>query len=101
MVYPISIMKYQQLITPSFSSMILFISISLILKMNHQIQAHTFLEVGLFFTLVFIVLAIVEVQQSKFISKQDKWFWTLGFLFTGLIAGIAYMLYGRKRVIGK
>ncbi|MBK7762491.1 MAG: hypothetical protein IPI46_03860 [Bacteroidetes bacterium] len=94
-------MKFQSLIPPSFYAMVLFLGIGIFLKWNDQLQANTFLNVGYFFVLVFMILTVIEVNRSKYIDKQDKLFWTLGLIFMCLFAGMAYMLYGRKRVLGK
>ncbi len=49
--------------------------------------------------LVFIFLGLMEIYGSKAINKNEKFMWTIGFVFMTLIAGIAYLIVGRKRVL--
>jgi uncharacterized membrane protein HdeD (DUF308 family) len=47
---------------------------------------------------VFIITAILEVSRSSKISRNEKTMWIMGFLFFTVIAGLLYLLMGRKRV---
>lgn len=49
---------------------------------------------------VFVLTSLFEVHSSTNIRSSEKTMWTIGLLFTGLIAGLAYLLMGRKRVLG-
>jgi type IV secretory pathway component VirB8 len=51
---------------------------------------------------VFVVSALTEVWRSVRINKNEKIMWTIAFIFMGFlgaIAGIVYLLLGRKRIV--
>jgi type IV secretory pathway component VirB8 len=51
---------------------------------------------------VFVVSALSEVWRSERIDKNEKIMWTIAFVFMGFlgaIAGIVYLLLGRKRTV--
>ena len=55
------------------------------------------LILAVFFWLVFVVSSIIEVRRSQ-IPNSEKWMWTLAFIFFSGLAGLIYLLIGRKRI---
>jgi len=69
------------------------------LKMTHAENADTWLTAGFIVTLVFVATAIYEVRQSERVNNTEKMLWTLAFIFFSGIAGLVYLLFGRKRMV--
>jgi predicted membrane channel-forming protein YqfA (hemolysin III family) len=84
-----------------------FISLALSLvgafmKILHLPGAEQLLMVGVVSNGVFVVSALTEVWRSVRIDKNEKIMWTIAFVFMGFlgaVAGIVYLLLGRKRVV--
>jgi predicted membrane channel-forming protein YqfA (hemolysin III family) len=84
-----------------------FISLALslvgaLMKILHLPGAEQLLMVGVVSNGVFVVSALTEVWRSVRIDKNEKIMWTIAFVFMGFlgaIAGIVYLLLGRKRVV--
>jgi predicted membrane channel-forming protein YqfA (hemolysin III family) len=84
-----------------------FISLVLVLagafmKILHLPGAEQLLIVGMVTNGVFVVAALSEVWRSERIDKNEKIMWTIAFIFMGFLgtmAGIVYLLLGRKRVV--
>ncbi len=68
------------------------------LKITHLEGAETLLIVSVIATLIFIVTAIYEVRTSIRIGNTEKTMWTLAFIFFSGIAGLIYLINGRKRI---
>ena len=83
-----------------------FISLALslvgaLMKILHLPGAEQLLMVVVVSNGVFVVSALTEVWRSVRIDKNEKIMWTIAFVFMGFlgaIAGIVYLLLGRKRV---
>ncbi len=84
-----------------------FISLALslvgaLMKILHLPGAEQLLMVGVVSNGVFVVSALTEVWRSVRIDKNEKIMWTIAFVvmgFLGAVAGIVYLLLGRKRVV--
>jgi predicted membrane channel-forming protein YqfA (hemolysin III family) len=84
-----------------------FISLALslvgaLMKILHLPGAEQLLMVGVVSNGVFVVSALTEVWRSVKINKNEKIMWTIAFIFMGFlgaIAGIVYLLLGRKRIV--
>jgi predicted membrane channel-forming protein YqfA (hemolysin III family) len=84
-----------------------FISLALslvgaLMKILHLPGADQLLMIGLVSNGVFVVSALTEVWRSVRIDKNEKIMWTIAFVFMGFlgaVAGIVYLLLGRKRVV--
>jgi predicted membrane channel-forming protein YqfA (hemolysin III family) len=94
-------MNLGKIVTWSF-----FISLSMslvgaLMKILHLPGADQLLIIGMVSNGVFVVSALSEVWRSERIDKNEKIMWTIAFVFMGFlgaIAGIVYLLMGRKRV---
>lgn len=92
-------MKLGTIVTASFFISFILIIIGGYLKINHSEGATKWLSVGIIVSIVFIVTAIYEVRSSKRIDNMEKTMWTLAFIFFSSIAGLIYILMGRKRIV--
>ncbi|RTY95302.1 PLDc N-terminal domain-containing protein [Flavobacterium sp. GT3R68] len=80
-------------------SLILILT-GVIFKINHWDAPYlSLLEVGLLSSLLFMVLAIAEIVTSKRIDTGEKILWVMGFLVMSTVAGLIYLLSGRKTVV--
>ena len=73
-----------------------------LMKILHLPGAEQLLMVGVVSNGVFVVSALTEVWRSVRIDKNEKIMWTIAFVFMGflgVIAGIVYLLLGRKRIV--
>jgi hydrogenase/urease accessory protein HupE len=72
------------------------------MKILHLPGAEELLIVSVVSNGVFVVSALTEVWRSIRIDKNEKIMWTIAFVFMGFlgaIAGIVYLLLGRKRIV--
>jgi uncharacterized membrane protein SirB2 len=92
-------MKTNNPFKAAFAFSIVNVLIASYFKIMHLGYATPFLIIGLLLTLVYIVLGITEVQNSKKIAQKEKMIWTLGFIFLGFFTGLFYLASGRKRIV--
>ncbi|MBP6557716.1 MAG: hypothetical protein KAX93_00420 [Flavobacterium sp.] len=88
-----------KIVTTSFILSFIVTIIGALFKIMHWPGASMLLIIGLLSLAVFVITALYEVHNSKTINSSEKLMWTIGFLFLGSIAGLVYVLIGRKRVI--
>lgn len=67
-------------------------------KVVHSSLADTFLTLGILASIAYIYVALNEVWKSN-IPRQEKIQWTFGFLLINSIAGLVYLISGRKKVM--
>ncbi len=67
-------------------------------KINYAHESDRWLESAIIASLVFMAAAIYEVRTSK-IRSSEKTMWTITLFFSGIFAGLIYMLFARKRII--
>ncbi len=96
-------MKKVQVLQVSIIIWFATITIGALLKILHRPYSDVLLAIGMLALLVFLVSALVEVYQSTRINNAEKWMWFIGLIFLpGIgIAGIFYLLVGRKNVVAK
>ncbi|MEO7444918.1 MAG: PLDc N-terminal domain-containing protein [Ferruginibacter sp.] len=91
-------MKIGKLVISSFIASI-FITISAsIMTLLHYQGADEMLIAAVVTTIVFIIAAIVEVTQSDRITSNQKTLWTIALIFFSGIAGLIYVVAGRKKI---
>lgn len=86
----------------SFVISLVFELVGALLKILHFPGADILLISGMVANGVFIVSALSEVWGSSRIDKNEKVMWTIAFIFMGFlgaIAGILYVVMGRKRIV--
>lgn len=65
------------------------------------LASFVFLIASIIASVVFIILAIYGVTQSSRFSRNEKFMWTIAFIFFSGIAGVVYLMLGRKRLTYK
>jgi hypothetical protein len=86
----------------SFVISFVFELLGAFMKILHVPGANVLLITGMVANVVFVVAALSEVWGSRSIHTNEKVMWTIAFIFMGFLgalAGIFYVLMGRKRVV--
>jgi hypothetical protein len=86
----------------SFVISLVFELLGALMKILHLPGADQLLIVGMVANGVFIVAALSEIWGSVRINSNEKFMWTIAFIFMGILgalAGMLYVLMGRKRII--
>ena len=83
----------------TFTTAFFFSIIGAILKINHMENSSFLLIIGIIFTLIYIMIAIYEVNNSTKIKSNEKVMWTIGFITISFFVGLYYFVYGRKHII--
>ena len=86
----------------SFVISLVFELLGAFMKIMHLPGADALLIIGMVANGVFIVSALSEVWGSVRINTNEKVMWTIAFIFMGFlgaIAGILYVVIGRKRIV--
>lgn len=86
-------MKYQYLL---FSISIITTPIGAMFKLMHWPYANILLIIGLIAFAIFALFSLIEIHNNEKKSKFEKLAWTLGFLFSGLITAILYIILKDK-----
>lgn len=82
-----------------FSISILIALIGAYFKIMHWGYSKPILIIGILLSLGYIILGIIEVNNSTKIEKSEKIMWTVGFIFFSFITALVYLFSGRKRII--
>ena len=86
----------------SFVISLVFELVGALMKIMHLPGADALLIIGMVANGAFIVSALSEVWGSVRINTNEKVMWTIAFIFMGFlgaIAGILYVVMGRKRIV--
>ena len=86
----------------SFVISLVFELFGAFMKIMHLPGANELLIIGMAANGIFIVSALSEVWGSVRINTNEKVMWTIAFIFMGFLgalAGILYVVMGRKRII--
>lgn len=78
---------------------LIIVILAAFLRIRHQENAIFFLIIGLILSVLFVVLALMEVYSSKNISSNEKFMWTIGLIFMSTFVGLIYLVKGRSRVL--
>jgi hypothetical protein len=95
-------MNLGTIVSWSFFISLVLVLLGAFMKILHLPGAEQLLIVGMITNGVFVIAALSEVWRSERIDKNEKIMWTIAFIFMGFlgtIAGIVYLLLGRKRVV--
>lgn len=68
------------------------------MKLNHISYSQIVMAIGIVAMVLFIFLALAEIYKSTKIEGTEKFMWTVGMLLFSFFAGIAYLIWGRKRI---
>lgn len=77
----------------------LVVIVGAFMKINHMDGAEILMIISFVVSLGYIVIGIYEVNSSNKIKQSEKVMWIFGFVFISLVAGLVYLLNGRKRVV--
>ena len=86
----------------SFVISLVFELLGAFMKIMHLPGANELLIIGMAANGIFIVSALSEVWGAIKINTNEKVMWTIAFIFMGFlgaIAGILYVVIGRKRIV--
>jgi hypothetical protein len=92
-------MRNLQILNISFTSSIVVVIVGALFKIMHFPFAQPFLIAGVLAMVVFWFVAMYEIKSSTKIDASEKFMWFIGLIFCGSIAGLVYLLSGRKRII--
>ena len=67
------------------------------LKIRHIEGADYVLAAALLCSVLFFILALVEVWNTDRVRKQYRVLWTIAILLLGSIGGLLYFIFGRRR----
>jgi phosphoglycerol transferase MdoB-like AlkP superfamily enzyme len=67
-------------------------------KSTQSSLTQTFLTLGILAAIAYIYVALNEIWKSN-IPRHEKIQWTFGFLLINSIAGLVYLISGRKKVM--
>lgn len=87
------------LLKASFYIFLLVMISGTLFRFFHKDEANLILAVGILFYLVFITSSISEILSIPNVSKNEKNMWINGFIILTPIAGLVYILSGRKRIL--
>ncbi|TBR18370.1 MAG: hypothetical protein EPO57_07130 [Chitinophagaceae bacterium] len=93
--------KFNIALKLSFAVYLILTAVTAIFKLDHLPLGNELLIATVFSAIIFISLAIYEVTQSSRFSKNEKFMWTISFIFFSGIAGAVYLMLGRKRLTYK
>jgi hypothetical protein len=92
-------MKKIQILNISFTASILIVLLGSLSKIMHYPYSQPLMIIGLLSLLVFWYVSLSEIKSSTKIDASEKFMWFIGLIFCGSIAGLVYLLSGRKRII--
>jgi hypothetical protein len=92
-------MDKKKIIMISFISSLFLTIVGALFKIMHWPYASILLTVGLLCSLVYVVLCLMEISNSKKVTGLEKLMWLVGFIFISHITGLVYLLSARKRII--
>jgi hypothetical protein len=69
------------------------------LKTYHLNFSIVILVVGIFSTLIFILIALNEILSSTRIEKSEKIMWTICLILLSFLSGFVYLIAARRRII--
>lgn len=81
----------------SFIAGALLSMIGAYLKIRHVETADYILAAGLLCSVIFIILALVEVWNTDRVRRQDRVLWTIAILLLGSLGGLLYFILGRRK----
>jgi len=81
-----------------FYAYLIFTIVGAFMKLNHIDFSQIVMTIGIVAMVVFVFLALTEIYKSTKIEGTEKFMWTVGMLLLSFFAGIAYLIWGRKRI---
>ncbi|WP_207425147.1 hypothetical protein [Pedobacter sp. SYSU D00535] len=85
----------------AFTSAVAFLLLGASLKIMHVGGANLFFVLGMLLSLVWTVIALFEVNQSRWLTSTEKLLWTIGFILFNTLTGLYYYFFRRSQVVRK
>lgn len=82
----------------TFFAYLILTIIGAFMKLSHIDSSSVVMSIGIVSLVVFIFLSLSEIYKSTRIDGTEKFMWTIGMLAVSFFAGIAYLIWGRKRI---
>ena len=76
---------------------IVFIFLGIFFKISHYPYGDFLVSIGVFASLVFVILGLIDVFKNNSSKAHEKIMWTIGLLFLSWIAGLLYYPKFKKR----
>lgn len=94
-------MKRNSLFNVVFFISVLLIMLIILLRILHISMPFANVLVGLsiILTMIYVIIALVEIWSSTRPNLTEKMMWTVGFIAFNIITGILYLLVGRPRIL--
>ena len=83
----------------SFAFGLIIAFIGAYLNISHRHDENILIIIEVLITLIFDVTALYEILRSTHIDRSEKIMWTIFIILFNYIAGLVYLLSGRKRII--
>jgi len=87
------------LLYASFSIGLIIAIVFSFFKISHLTLYWPIIAIGVFATLIFMFLAIIEVVNSDQIKTSEKIMWTICLILLSNLTGFIYIFWGRKRIL--
>ncbi len=68
-------------------------------KIMHFPLGQILILLGLVFTMVYVIIALYEINKSDRITPDEKIMWTAGFILISTVTGLLYLIMGRPRIL--
>lgn len=82
----------------AFFAYLILTVVGAFMKLLHLEFSNLVMSIGIVSLIVFIFLSLSEIYKSTRIDGTEKFMWTIGMLAVSFFAGIAYLIWGRKRI---
>lgn len=94
-------MKRNNLFNIVFLISFLLIMLIVLLRILHVSIpfANVLVGLGIVLTVIYVIIALVEIWSSQRPTFSEKLMWTVGFIAFNIITGILYLLIGRPRIL--
>lgn len=86
-------------ITVSFILYLIVAITAIFSKQNQWTGTDAITGFGSLVCIIFVVLSFIEILNARSISRNEKLMWIVGVILLTPIAGLIYILSGRKRIL--
>lgn len=90
---------HKRIIVISLAISFIITIVGALFKIMHWPFASILIGVGLLLSLVYIVLCLIEISNSKKTNTAERFMWLVGFIFMAQITGLVYLSFARDRII--
>lgn len=83
----------------TFFAYVIITIVGAFMKLSHIELSSLVMSIGILSLVAFVFFSLSEIYKSTRIDGTEKFMWTVGMLLLSFFAGIAYLIWGRKRII--